>query len=286
MSNIEHTLQERTQPTAQEISSKIEQMVRLGLMPVQDLPYLKRALMHVRSNMFLPLLEREVYYRFVNELINITIGNPAVLRLIKNKTGPLRREETEMPSVIECTVDEGKAENKLKKRAYLQKKGKEWVKSNAIGRRKESPYSAKLWLQIAKSKNTGKQVRAGRSAMQYENKAPITNEEVSYGDRFQAALDQFEIQNLNELNIEDTKAFLAFVDTYNEEIISAANRPKGPISVAVKDEMQRRKEKKAADTARLMASAKKEYDAKISAAKTKSASDPSRNLFKQDRAKQ
>ena len=76
----------------EDFSTKIGVLVRLGLMPINDLPFLKRALTHMSSNMYLPLLERKVFYKFVNDLLKITLDNPGILRLIMNKTGSLKRD--------------------------------------------------------------------------------------------------------------------------------------------------------------------------------------------------
>jgi hypothetical protein len=70
--------------------SKIEVLVRLGLMPIEDLPYLKKALGHVKQNMYLPVQERRVFYKFVNDMLKITLDSPALTRLIMNKTGALK----------------------------------------------------------------------------------------------------------------------------------------------------------------------------------------------------
>ena len=74
----------------EDFTSKIEVLVRLGLLPIEDLPYLKKALGHVKSNMFLPVQERRVFYKFVNDILKITLDSPALLRLIMNKTGALK----------------------------------------------------------------------------------------------------------------------------------------------------------------------------------------------------
>ena len=74
----------------EDFTSKIETLIRLGLIPIEDLPYLKKALGHVKSNMFLPVQERRVFYKFVNDILKITLDSPALLRLIMNKTGALK----------------------------------------------------------------------------------------------------------------------------------------------------------------------------------------------------
>jgi hypothetical protein len=74
-----------------DFSSKIDVLVRLGLMPIADLPWLKKAFGHVRQNMYLPIQERKVFYQFINDFLEVVLDNPALLRLVMNRTGAIRR---------------------------------------------------------------------------------------------------------------------------------------------------------------------------------------------------
>jgi len=246
MSSLERTIHETQRQSiteTQELSTKVDQLVRLGLMPVPELPFLKRAFMHMGKDMFLPIRERQIFYRFVAQLMRITLENPALWRLIKNKTGALRREEL---SMAKETIDEA---------AWSPKTGASCSCRRGVERDN-----------CPRCEGSGQVInfKAIHAAREAKNK---TVQKEDYLTRFNAA-------------------FLEFVDTQNEAIISANNLPKPPPSQAVKDEIAQRKTRAAADKERLMASAKKEYDDRLAASRSKSAHDPSRKLFNRDRVKQ
>src|SRR3990167_715420 len=250
MSSLERTIHETQRQSiteTQELSTKVDQLVRLGLMPVPELPFLKRAFMHMGKDMFLPIRERQIFYRFVAQLMRITLENPALWRLIKNKTGALRREEL---SMAKETIDEA---------AWSPKTGASCSCRRGVERDN-----------CPRCEGSGQVInfKAIHAAREAKNK---TVQKEDYLTRFNAALDKYQIKYLSELDLEQTKAFLEFVDTQNEAIISANNLPKPPPSQAVKDEIAQRKTRAAADKERLMASAKKEYDDRLAASRSKSA---------------
>lgn len=83
-------------------SAKAEQLVRLGMLPVGQLPYIKRALKAVQSDAFLPLLLRKPFYKFIEELMELSLGEPGIYRLIRNKVAANRND-----SVINRYMPEG-----------------------------------------------------------------------------------------------------------------------------------------------------------------------------------
>lgn len=104
---------------------KAEQLVRLGMLPVNQLPYIKRALVGIESDAYLPLIIRRPFYRFIDQVMELALGEPGIYRLIRNKVAENRNdsitnrympEETTMDN--EETLTEGNAENKAKKREF------------------------------------------------------------------------------------------------------------------------------------------------------------------------
>lgn len=96
MSTLEKAIREHQQETLIETTNafkSIEQLVRMGLMPVEQLPFLKRALVQMESGAFMPAPERRSFYTFINKLLEVTLSDPAILRQVKNKTASLKNEE-------------------------------------------------------------------------------------------------------------------------------------------------------------------------------------------------
>lgn len=94
-------------------TATVERLVKLGLMPVNQLPYLKRAIQHMKKDMFLPVRERQVFYDFVQKVMDVALGNPGILRLVMNKTGALRREEVELPEAKVLKKDNKNPKQKI-----------------------------------------------------------------------------------------------------------------------------------------------------------------------------
>jgi hypothetical protein len=73
-------------------SGKAEQLVRLGMMPVAKLPYIKRALKLIQTDAFLPLIIRKPFYEFIEELLELGLGEAGIYRLIRNKVAANRND--------------------------------------------------------------------------------------------------------------------------------------------------------------------------------------------------
>lgn len=86
-------------------SAKAEQLVRLGLMPVAKLPYVKRALAALKIDAFLPVLIRKPFYEFLDEFLELAMGEPSIYRQIRNKVAANRNDSvTNRFNVKEETV--------------------------------------------------------------------------------------------------------------------------------------------------------------------------------------
>jgi hypothetical protein len=82
---------------------KIEELVRMGIMPIENLPFLKRAFVHAENNMFMPHGERKIFYDFINELMDITLNDVTINRLVKQKVAASKFNE-EVESVEEAII--------------------------------------------------------------------------------------------------------------------------------------------------------------------------------------
>jgi flagellar hook-basal body complex protein FliE len=67
------------------VFARIEQLIRMGMMPINQLPHLKRAMIQMESGNFMPTHERNAFYTFVNSLMELTMTDPAILRQMKNR---------------------------------------------------------------------------------------------------------------------------------------------------------------------------------------------------------
>lgn len=95
---LEKEIREATKESLSETYNrlqKIEELVKMGLMPIQTLPILKRAVTHMEQDMYLPYQERKIFYDFIGELMDIALGNPTINRLVKNQASLTKYEEVE-----------------------------------------------------------------------------------------------------------------------------------------------------------------------------------------------
>lgn len=74
--------------------SQIEQLVRLGFISPKQLHNIKKAVMYADQGMTLPDPERSVFYQFVDRLVDMTIGDPAIFRYLRNRTITSTRNES------------------------------------------------------------------------------------------------------------------------------------------------------------------------------------------------
>lgn len=72
----------------------IEDLVRMGLLPAQNIPALKQALLGADKNLFLPDQQRKVLYAFFNKIMDIVSKDPAIGRSMKNHAARMRFEST------------------------------------------------------------------------------------------------------------------------------------------------------------------------------------------------
>jgi len=104
---------------------QIETLVRLGLMPVQYLPFLQMALNGIGSDAFLPLNQRRVFYDFVRKLMNLTLNDEMMYRLLRQRVAmtkfeefnPISEEDIDLKRTPEGMLDSMSSSLKSKKRA-------------------------------------------------------------------------------------------------------------------------------------------------------------------------
>jgi len=96
-----------------ERKKKLEQLVRMGMMPVQYLPWLDMALHGVDTDSFLPLNQRRIFYDFIQKLMNLVFNDPQMYRLLRQRVAmtkfeefnPIAEEEMDMKRTPEGMLD-------------------------------------------------------------------------------------------------------------------------------------------------------------------------------------
>lgn len=203
-----------------ELESKLEDLVRVGLIPVQELPILRRALRYVEQGTFLPANERKVFYKLVRKYMSTTLLDPTINRLIRQRimTNPMRED-------IQAAIAEAKSALKKTKKKVSATDMLESLYQTEDVDLKKAPEG--MLLSYANSVKT--KLRAGGKPSvtdkQLASKAKselrrrrnvqakrMMGESVSYAEKMQLAMEKFGISQLSDLSQENTKEFFNFID--------------------------------------------------------------------------
>jgi len=65
--------------------SKLELLVRLGMLPLQSLPYLRRALSRLQNGMALSPDDRKILSQLVDKMLSLSLDDPAVFQRIRTQ---------------------------------------------------------------------------------------------------------------------------------------------------------------------------------------------------------
>lgn len=203
-----------------EIESKLEDLVRVGLLPMRDLPILRRALKYVEQGAFLPANERKVFYKLVRSYMSTSLLDPTINRLMRQRimTKPMHED-------IQSAIQEAKTALKKVKRKVSAKDMLEAIYQTEEIDLKKAPEG--MIMAYANSVKT--KLRAGGKPSvvdkQLVSKAKnelrrrrnvkakrMMGESVSYAEKMHLAMEKFGISNLSELPQENTKEFFNFID--------------------------------------------------------------------------
>jgi hypothetical protein len=178
--------------------SGVEELVRRGMMSIDRLPFLRSALVKTDQNMFLPFIERDVYYSFVRELLNTVFGDPTIKRLVLNRVA-MRRYESFDPSSINEDVDLRKMpETMLSVLAKMVMN-----KKRAGGKPTEAD---RTMVTRAKAEIRRRRLLAMRGSMREEN---------NHQKIVEQALTKLGVNSVSELSTEQFTDFVAMVDASN-----------------------------------------------------------------------
>jgi hypothetical protein len=84
---------------------KLELLVRLGLMPLQMLPYLRRALSRLQSGIMLSPDDRKVLFQLVDKMLSLSLNDPAVFQRIRTQVTHHQVPTMENTDINEAEID-------------------------------------------------------------------------------------------------------------------------------------------------------------------------------------
>jgi hypothetical protein len=179
---------------------QIETLVRLGLMPVQYLPFLQMALNGIGSDAFLPLNQRRVFYDFVQKLMNLTLNDEMMYRLLRQRVAmtkfeefnPISEEEIDLKRTPDGMLDQLASATKSKKKAGGH--------TSAAEKRLSSRAKAEL-----RRRRDNKKGREEYKSMKESNNG-------AYEHAFLTVLASYNVTKISELPQENVKEFFNKVE--------------------------------------------------------------------------
>ena len=182
---------------------KIEDFVRLGLMPIQDLPLLKRAFAHMRNpTMSLPYPERKVFYDFFDKIMNVTLNDPTINLITRQRISVGYGRAMSQPNTnikLGESVDlKGTPEGTLV--AYANA-----VKNKIRAGGKPTTNDKAL---ASQAKNELRRRRNVNSKRMSEEK-----EDLSFEEKLGLTLEHFEITGISELTPDNKAAFFDYMES-------------------------------------------------------------------------
>lgn len=185
MNNLQEQLMDR--------EKKIEELVRMGLMPVHLLPWLKRGLEHVQQDAFLPLVERKIVYLFMNRIMAHVFDDQLIYRLVRQRTAMNKYEEHDNTG-LETIAEEGPDLKKAPEGSLLGMARSVETKKRAGG--KVSDADKKM---------------ASKAKAELRRRRDNLNKE-DYEKAFNTVLNSYNVSSIANLSQEDIKDFLTKVD--------------------------------------------------------------------------
>jgi len=170
--------------------NKVEELVRMGLMPVQNIPWLAQALRHMQGDAYLPLVERRVLYEFVRRIFGHVFNDPLIYRLIRQRTAMNKYEEFQ-------PMDEATGPD-------FKKTPEGMLVSLATQAERKKRAGGKV-------SDADKQM-ASKAKTELRRRRDVATKKESYQAAFNQALSDYNISSIGELAETDIKDFLNKVD--------------------------------------------------------------------------
>jgi hypothetical protein len=175
--------------------SQIETLVRTGLMPVQYLPWLERALEQIKQDAFLPLNHRKIFYDFVEKLMDLAFNDPMIYRLLRQRVGMGKYEQ-----VSEEEIDLKRTPEGMLDQLASSSKGKKKAGGHVSTSEKRLASKAKAELRRRRDNKKGRE----------ETKKQSMHE--SYEKAFLDTLKSYNVNSISDLPTENVKEFFNKVE--------------------------------------------------------------------------
>ena len=203
---------------------RIEDLVKLGLVQLSDLPWLKRALVHMQADMFLPTPERQIFYTFISRLFTLALDDPTIFRLIRQRIIMSKYDTHE-----EVEMQEGRKRVKSLSGPDVKKAPEGMLDTFAnIVRNKKNAGGHPTDADMAIASRARSELRRRRRHMgeTFEYVQPqssvvpadlIENEnyDLSYQERLEVTLEHFELNSLQDVTPEIQTEFFNFLENIN-----------------------------------------------------------------------
>lgn len=181
---------------------QIETLIRLGMMPVQMLPWLKVAMKQTETDAYLPINHRKVYYSFMNRLMDLVFNDELMYRLLRQRTSMKKFEEFNPISEEEIDLKRT-PEGMLSTMANAAKN-----KERAGG--KVSPSEKRLASKAKAELRRRRDNLKGRMSESTDVASPVISE--SYEQAFMNVLTTYNVTSVADLPKESVKEFFNKVE--------------------------------------------------------------------------
>jgi len=211
---MENNLQEQVN------MKQVEELLRMGLMPVENIPWIAKGLAHMERDAFLPLVERRITYDFLRRILALVFEDQLMYRLVRQKIAMQKyRYEEKNPCwkgyrQLGTKMKNGKeVPNCVPISEAMKAKSKPGVD---LKKTPEGMLSTLAGAAERKAKAGGKvspdeKKLASRAKTELRRRRDNLNKE-DYEKAFAIALQEYNIDNVSELSKEDAKEFLNKVE--------------------------------------------------------------------------
>ena len=179
---------------------QIETLVRLGMMPVQYLPFVQMGLRGIETDSFLPVNQRHYLYDFIQKFMDIVLKDEMMYRLLRQRVAmtkfeeftPISEEDIDLKRTPEGMLDQLASSAKSKKKA------------GGRSSKAESRLASKAKAELRRRRDNKKGREEYKQAHESGNSA--------YEYAFNTVLASYNVTKLTELPQENIKEFFNKVE--------------------------------------------------------------------------
>lgn len=181
---------------------QIDQLVRMGMMPVQYLPWLTMALHGIESDSYLPLNQRRIFYDFIQKMMNLVFNDEQMYRLLRQRVAMHKFEE--FNPISEAELDLKRTPEGMLDTIAGSVRGKKKAGGKISSSEKRLASRAKAELRRRRDNKKGKE--------EYKKMKESVQIVESYEQAFLETLKSFNVSSVSELPKENVKEFFNKVE--------------------------------------------------------------------------